>query len=226
MSFRKFKRKIKRMPTEDKMLIGFATIIVIMFIFFGIARFGTNAAEILTIDDMHEKNFKGKLNPEQGYLYNGFSFVNFTGIWYTQLAAGGGSIYDIAFNYDPKQVEHIPVEGGLSGGFLERDTFHITFDPTDDGLKYVAQTNAGLSTSLVKAFGKYLVAGCLVNETVACASREPITCDDEDKSVIVLLNENETKVTLDDNCVIIQGKDEDLVKAKDRLLLRWYGIHE
>ncbi|RME77968.1 hypothetical protein D6774_02670 [Candidatus Woesearchaeota archaeon] len=223
---RKFARRMKRMSAEDKLILGLGVVMVVGLLILGIIRFTGNTAQILTIDDLHEQNLKGKLKEDQGYLYEGFSFVNFSGVWYSQIVAPKGSIYDVAFNHDPRSVEDIPVKGSLNADFLKRGTFYITFDPLDENLQYVGKANAGLSTALTKAFGKYLVAGCLVNETDACHNVPIITCDDENKSVIVLLNEAPAQVTLDNNCVIIQGADDDLVRAKDRLLLRWYGIKE
>ena len=44
------------------------------------------------------------------------------------------------------------------------------------------------------------------------------------KAVIFIKYDNQTKVELKDNCVIVSGKEKELTKAVDRLLLYWYGI--
>ena len=220
------KKKEKRLAPEDKWLIGAGICIVLLFSLFFFVRYGGNREQIFTIDEMHDLNLKGKLDKEQGYMYNGHSFVNFSGIWYSQLVSSKGSIYDIAFNFDPLSVVDIPVQGSIDNNFLDRDIFYIAFDPTEEQLKYVAQATAGVSTALVKAFGKKPVAACLKNETADCARAPIITCDAVNNSVIVLKQDEPTQITLKNNCVIVQGKGMELVRAKDRLLMRWYGMME
>jgi hypothetical protein len=186
-----------------------------------------HAARPLTIDELHQKNVQGDLDSAQGYVYNGFSFINFAGIWHSQVQKGN-TLYDITFNYDPKSVENITVEGQLSERFnpaeSENNTIYITFDPYAQGIKYIAVANAGLSLSLAKGFQYSLVAGCTRNESGICRQKGVITCDDKTKPVIYFSETAETKVILSDNCVIIQGYGPEIVRAKDRLLMRWYGI--
>lgn len=177
----------------------------------------------LTIDEMHELNSKGKLEMSQGYLYNGFSFVQSNGIWYSQVQKGN-TLYDTTFNSDPLSVENITVEGSISALFKNADVIYITFDPDAHGLKYIAVANAGLSMSLVKGFGYNLTAGCTSNETATCRNTAVVQCGDEDKAVIYFKESTETKVVLSENCVTIEGAGEDIIRAKDRLLMRWYGI--
>ncbi|MFQ5474993.1 MAG: hypothetical protein ACE5DM_04110, partial [Candidatus Nanoarchaeia archaeon] len=177
----------------------------------------------MTIDEMHSLNLQGKLENETAYVYDGFSFIKVGDLWYTQLQKGD-TIFDVTFNYGPREVKNITVEGGLSQEFIDSKKFYITFDPEGEYLKYVAVANYGLSNSLVRAFGFDLTAGCLKNVTADCAAAEIITCEDKDKNVFYFKEGNETKLMFSGNCVIIQGKGEELVRAKDRLLLRWYNI--
>jgi len=218
------KNMTKKIATEDIILIVAACIIVGLFVYLGIVRFTGDTTKVLTIDEMHELNLKGKLKEQQGYMYHGHSFINYSNIWYSQLVSSKGSIFDVAFNYDPLKVENIPVYGSLNEAFLSRDTFYITFNPTATGLGFVAKANAGFSTAMVKAFKKNLVAGCTKNETAGCANAPIITCDNDNQSVIVFSPVEPTQISLEGNCVIVQGKGEELVKAKDRLLMRWYGM--
>lgn len=179
--------------------------------------------EIPTIDDLHDQNLKGKLDASQGYIYDGYSFVKFMDQWFTQMQKGN-TVYDLGFNYDPKHIENISVKGKLSSDFFSSKTLYITFDPVGDDLKYVSQANFGFSRSLVSAFGYDLSAGCISNKTSACKQAGVITCDDLNKSVIYFKEADETQVLLNGTCVIVQGRGADIVKAKDRLLLRWYGL--
>jgi hypothetical protein len=209
---------------DTKNLLWIIIAIVAIFAVFFVIRFFMPENETLTIDRMHELNLQGDLDSEiNAYVSNGFSFVKVGDLWYTQLQKGN-TIFDVTFNYGPEEVRDIPVEGNLTQEFVESNKYYITFDPEGDDLEYIAVANYGLSNSLVRGFGFDLTAGCLKNVTEDCAKAEIITCDDEDKNVFYFKEADETKIIFDDNCVLIQGRGTEIVRAKDRLLLRWYNI--
>ncbi len=203
------------------LLILIGSIALIFLIFVGLRFIFTPEKHELTIEDLHKANLEGKLLPEQGYMYHGYSFVNYAGIWHSQVQKGN-TMYDITFNYDPKSVENITVEGKLQR--FSQTQVYITFDTNATAPKYITVANAGLSMSLAKGFQYNLTATCTNNESSVCQNNGVVTCDDKDKPVIYFKESNETKIVLEDNCVTIQGYGPDLVRAKDRLLLRWYGI--
>ena len=74
-------KKIKKLNEEpkeefikkksDKILIYSLILIILFFAIFFAFRF-FNKVEIKTLDDLHSLNLNGKLQPEQGYIYNGF----------------------------------------------------------------------------------------------------------------------------------------------------------
>ncbi|NQU79868.1 hypothetical protein HQ545_08945 [Candidatus Woesearchaeota archaeon] len=197
-------------------------LVIIVAVFFALVIFNKPSGGLLTIDELHQLNMNGKLEPEEGYIYNGFSFVNLGGIWYSNVQKGN-TIYDITFNNGPKDVDDIVVEGVLSSRF-NSDELYITFDPNATYANYIAVANAGLSMGLVKGFGYQLTAGCTSNQSSTCLSTKVITCEDSDEPVIYFKEDPETKITLNDNCVTVQGLGPEIVRAKDRLLMRWYGI--
>ncbi|MBW2971568.1 hypothetical protein KY359_00900 [Candidatus Woesearchaeota archaeon] len=205
-----------------KLLILIASVFGVFLIIILLLVFLRPERKALTLDELHEANLAGKLDPEQGYLYNGYSFVNLGGVWYSRVQKGG-SVYEITFNNDPKSVEDIPVQGSLSKRFQGKDIY-ITFDPDAYSTKYITVANAGLSMALIKGFGYNLTATCTNNESSLCRQKGAVTCDDKDKAVIYFKEAEEAKITLSDNCVTVQGYGEDIVRAKDRLLMRWYGM--
>jgi hypothetical protein len=177
----------------------------------------------MTIDEMHQANMDGKLDPAEGYIYNGYSFINFGGVWYSQVKKNN-TIYDVTFNFDPKNVENITVDGKLTSDFVKNKHIYVTFDPEGHYLQYVGVANYGLSRSLAWAFSYNMTAACTKNITKACETAGVVTCDDVDKAVVYFKEAEETKVILGDNCVTVQGAGPEIVRAKDRLLLRWYGM--
>ncbi|MBT5022137.1 hypothetical protein HOK51_06520 [Candidatus Woesearchaeota archaeon] len=210
---------------SDRKLVILLGILVLIFAAFFLGRFVLNDKQIIkSPDQLHSENIAGDLDSEEGYVYNGYSFVNFGGVWYTQ-AQLENAIYDLAFNNDPESIKHIPVEGILNEDYFAEKKLWITFDSNATAsLKYIAVANGGFSTSLAKAFGYWLESGCTSHEDPGCRNKEITTCDDLNKSVVYFKEGEPTKIIYDSNCIIIQGVGEDIVKAKDRLLMRWYKI--
>jgi hypothetical protein len=205
------------------LLITIGIFVAIFGIFMLITFFYRPTKEVMTVDEMHAANLAGELEPSQGYVYNGFSFVNFSGVWYSRVQKGE-TTYDVTFNNGPREVEDIPVEGTLSSKFIDGDTIYITFDPDARGAKYITVANAGLSMSLIKGFSYKLVASCTDNESMVCQKNGVVQCGDEGRAVVYFKEDASAKILLNETCITVQGYGPDLVRAKDRLLLDWYGI--
>src|SRR3989338_10821065 len=91
-----------------------------------------NSQRPLTIEELHVLNLKGKLDPEQGFVYNkAYSFILYQDQWYTSLASPSGKThFNFAFRYSPNQVEDVPLTGTLDKElFNNADEYYITFNP-------------------------------------------------------------------------------------------------
>lgn len=209
---------------SDKILI--VSVIIIIIIFF-IAFFGfkyLSKSEIKTIDELHLLNMQGKLKPEQGYIFKGFSFVKLDTLWYTQIQVEN-RLYNIPIHFGPRDLKDIPIEGSYNATLFDLSQgIYMTFDPLGNYLTYVALATGEIDQTLTKAFGKYPVAACIKNETEACKTRPIINCTNTKAPLIYVKEADETKVILNDNCLIVQGKGMEIVKAADRLLMRLYDI--
>lgn len=206
---------------NSKLLYIILAVIIIGFIILFSIRFITGPSEkAVTIDELHQKNIEGE-ETDINYVYNGFSFVFVNGMWYTQVQKGN-TVWDVPLHFGPKQLEDVPITGKLDDDFSEKEVY-ITFDPLGEDLQYVALSSAELSLSLTKGFGVFPIAACSKNETDTCISRPIRTCEGND-SVIYIRQANYTNVRLNKNCAIIEGDNEGIVKATDRLLLKWYRI--
>jgi len=64
------------------------------------------------------------------------------------------------------------------------------------------------------------------NITTACNDIPIITCDNTNDIVVYYKESDELNVEYRDNCIIISGKEFDLVKGVDRVLFNLYGIME
>ena len=94
--------------SSDKALI--ISIFVIVLLFVSVIAFSIlNKQQPKTLEDLHVLNLKGKLKPEQGYVYKGvYSFVTLDNLWYTQLTSPkGAKIYSLALRYSPNELKDI-----------------------------------------------------------------------------------------------------------------------
>ena len=210
---------------SDKILmIAIAIIILIIAALIGMQYLQEEQPK--TIEDLHLLNLDGKLNKDQGYVYEGYSFVFANGLWYTQVQTiSGVSLFNIPLHYSPKDLEDVLVEGGINiSVFNSNKEIYITFDPLGSNLNYVALAVGEFDQNIIQAFNKVPIAACDKNETSACSDRPIITCENTDKPVLYLQQEPDAKVIFKNNCMIVQGIGPDIVRSTNRLLLKLYGI--
>lgn len=162
---------------------------------------------------------------DESYTFNNHEFTLVDGNWYTDIFnQDTNTIYSVGFNYDPDSVRNILIQGQISEKFLDSDVYYVTFNPNKENLKYTALASAELQLTMARAMKLPLKAACTENHT-ACANIPLITCNNTDKPVFFIDETNDNaKIVFDDNCISITGKQEELVKAVDRLLFFWYGI--
>ena len=213
---------------SDKALVYVIIFLIVIVILFFIGVNILKKPDVKTVDDLNNLNIEGKLDSEDGYLYNNvYSFIKLGGLWYTQLnAPSGNAEYNIPFHFGPREVEDLRIFGKLDETFTDAEEVYITFNPLGNDLTHVALAVGEFDQSLITAFGKKPIAACDKNETEACKIRPIVTCKDEDKAVVYFKELPETKVTLNGNCIIFQGTGLEIVRAVDRLLLKWYGVME
>ncbi len=179
-----------------------------------------------TIEDMHNLNLEGDLKESQGYVYNGFSFINISGFWYTEMKSPSGkTLYSIDFRYGPKQVEEVDMVGSFDiDGFNNATEAYVTFNPEGfDEFTYLTVAVGDLDQHLIKVFKKMPIAACDRNETKECYERPIVDCSSEDL-VFYFVEDINPSVEFRDNCIVIKGKEEDLVRSVDKLLLKFYNI--
>ncbi|MBI2542199.1 hypothetical protein HYV80_05815 [Candidatus Woesearchaeota archaeon] len=182
-----------------------------------------------TLEDMHVSNLKGKLKPEQGYVYKGvYSFVTLDNLWYTQITSPKGTkVYSLALRYSPKDLKDIVIEGQLDSNlFNSQSEFFVTFNPTGKEFSFVGLAVADFNTHMSKVFEKKPIAACDRNETEPCMSRPIVTCEDKDKLVLYIKESDRFRTYYNGNCIVVEGNGLDLVKGVDRVLYNLYNIME
>lgn len=217
------KKKVLVAAAGDRtfyLIVGAVVVIITVFILAGM--FLKDRTPV-TLDDYHDLNLRGKLDPEEGYIYNGFSFVKVRDTWYTRLKRENtGQPYHIEVRYGPRDIEDVPLTGDYTY-LLTFNTTFITFDPTGKDFPHVALAAADISTNLARVFNITPFAACSKNETAVCASRPIVQCK-QGTPVIFIREDPVPAVVAKGTCITVQGSGFDLVKAANRLLFAWYGI--
>jgi hypothetical protein len=163
--------------------------------------------------------------------YNNFEFYNQSdGMWHTEWQRDG-QVFDVSLRYSPLEVETVPTSGGLNDTFL-RQPYYMTFDPDSNSsnsanntdFKYLALAFSELGLSWSRGMGNEVITACTKNLSEPCAGHPIVTCDDDDKAVFYVRIAEEPRVTLDGNCLIMEGSGLELIKAVDRVLYHFYRI--
>ncbi|MBI1935236.1 hypothetical protein HYS31_02245 [Candidatus Woesearchaeota archaeon] len=211
--------------SEKALIIGITALILLLAAVFAFAIL--QKPEPKTLEDLHVLNLKGKLKPEQGYVYKGaYSFVALDNQWYTQLQSPKGTkIYSMALRYSPRDLNNISIEGTLDKEFFDSQSeFYVTFNPVGNDFSHVSLAVADFGTHMSKVFEKNPIAACDRNETEPCKARPIVICEDYDKLVLYVREAPRQRVYYSSNCIVVEGSGLDLVKGVDRVLYNLYGI--
>ncbi|MFA6888808.1 MAG: hypothetical protein WC254_04915 [Candidatus Woesearchaeota archaeon] len=211
--------------------IGLGMFVVILVAIFLVPRFFNQQPQTLT--EIHQETITEGMDTETRYVYNGYSFVFYDNLWYTQISnAITGDLYNIPLHFGPKNLTDIVITGDLDSFFNSLSTtnisnnsyrYYLTFDPQDSELGYVALASGELTQNLVKTFNIAPVSACIQTGT-GCETVPIITCNSTDAPVMFLKSGSPTLVYAKDNCITIQGDGPELVRATDRLILKLYNV--
>jgi len=158
------------------------------------------------------------------YSYNNFLFVNISGMWITEIQKEGtNKLYRIPLHFGPLELEDIPISDDVNL-YKNYSEIYITFNPLEEQLAYIALSASELSINLAQTLNITPIAACTRNDTEACFEREVIDCETEGMPAIFLRHANTTQVYVKNNCIFVEGMGKDLVRAADKLLLKWFSV--
>ncbi|MBI4153227.1 hypothetical protein HY497_01775 [Candidatus Woesearchaeota archaeon] len=213
----------EQQKSSDKLFYIILATILIIFISIIAFRQLTTPTGALTFEEMHELNLNGKLSPDKGYIYNGFSFVFFDSLWYTKVTVGQND-FQVPLHFGPRDVEGLNVSGSLSPDFNRGSEIYVVVNPISSDQDYIALAASELAQNLAIAIKRRPVGACDRNETTMCEDRPIVTCETTDKAMVYLESEPGPAIEFKDRCIIARGLGLDLVKAVDNLILQWYGV--
>jgi len=160
----------------------------------------------------------------QQYSYNGFIFTNIGGLWYTEiLKEGTNKSYSVPLHFSPSELGNVTIEGDVNA-FKNKTEIFLTFDPNAEEFSYIALSASEVSINLAQTLNITPIAACTSNETPACTGRLVVDCKNPGPPAIYFSYSNYTRVYVQNNCIFVQGFRQELVRATDRLLLKWFSI--
>lgn len=187
----------------------------------------------------------GSIIPSDQYYFNDFHFKKIGPLWYTQISRNNLT-FDLPMHYGPKELTEFKLDNSTINKtrwffyrfvtqFIEKDTgfglSYVTFDPGDN-MSNVILSATELTIKMRQTMGIKLISACIDNSTgTGCEGRAKVSCNNTEFPVIFL---NEAGNGLDkgtgdgiylkDNCLVIEGKGEDLLKMTDRTLYAVFHI--
>lgn len=163
--------------------------------------------------------FRTPQNQSEKVKYNNFEFTKTETGWVTEWEKDR-QLYMLQFRYLPTETLSVPMIGQVNDSFF-KGYIYVTFDPKSEGLQNVTLAAGELSLNLARALDYYLIPACTMNGT---GCQEIITCENSTLPVMYLKEQGPTQVTLEGNCITLQGEGKELLRSVDRLLYVWYRI--
>jgi hypothetical protein len=212
--------------SDTKSIVTILGIIIglILLSFAGVSFYeNITGGNVVDVDKLHQRNLEDQLKDEEGYVYNGFSFVKADGLWWTEFRKTN-KLLKIPLHFGPKDLDDIKINGHINPRFNDGEDVYIAINPDIRDPHYSLGISE-LSFNLVKGFNRNPVGSC-TREHFDCEGRTIISCNNtQGKPVVELtLSSEEPLIELSDMCIKISGQGYNLVKAVDRVLFRWYGI--
>jgi len=145
----------------------------------------------------------GNQEGEDKIVYNGLEFIYINGFW---------RIGNFAFKYNPEQVPEI-------GFGLKDATFYQEFPLYIYSENIEAETEIEMNLRLI---AERVQKACIDEEGIECSEELPIkTCED---NFIIIRESNNSRIIQNNNCVYIEGTEEEILKLADQFLFKILGI--
>ena len=137
--------------------------------------------------------------------YNGFEFVNINNFWVLELGD-----FEFIFKYNPYEIKEINTEAKYLNNYYDRPLYISSEYP---------EATYEIESNLYQVVLRIQDA-CLEGES--CKENQPTkTCED---NFIIIEKKNETNIIQDNNCVFIQGPQENITQISDEFLFRILGV--
>jgi len=177
------------------------------------------------------------------YTYKGFEFrQNKDTTWSTQIFNPiTQTLFIVSLHYGPKDIYNVPIDHSV------RDWLTYAIDFTSENadnesvgatfITFEPDVQSGFHAIAYHELSKNLKEGLMlsphpavteeVNQTIGNKTIPVKKCDTTDEPIILLLHKGPTTISYNGkNCIIVQGLEENIVKAANRLLYQFYSVME
>lgn len=154
------------------------------------------------------------------FKYNGIKFTQDTNsrAWSTII-----NERQLTFDYFPSEVEYINLSSEIDSSLSNKPEVDTTSEINDTFSEEIALAQYNMALTM-NSLNIYLRRGFAENSTF---NLPIITCRDATPAVPVIYfkQSNETKVTLENSCIIAEARNSiEILRIKDRLLYSMLGI--
>ncbi len=141
--------------------------------------------------------------------YNGYDFIKVEEGWLVNI-----NKRQFVFRYNPKELENIDVNYVFNANKL-----YIAYDAsnTDQNIKYFVDK----LTSIFELVGIRPVQACISEEK--CPNIPIVDCKSNNKMIEIKKSE-ESKISLEDNCLLMEGSVDYLDKATEKIVYKLLGV--
>jgi len=162
-----------------------------------------------------------------GFLYGGEKDqFKYKDIKFTKTQSGWSATINnqkVLFDYFPSEVEQINISPEITSILLNKPEIDATSKINDTFAEEIALAQYNMLLTL-NNLDIYLRQGFTTNTPF---NMPIITCEDATESIPVIFfkQSNDTKITLENNCIISEARNNiDILRIKDRLLYSIFGI--
>lgn len=170
---------------------------------------------------------KKEVQNEYMYTYNGFTMINVSGFWQTQIQnPNTGELKNLEMRLDPRSVEDIPVTSGIVETILSSERIYLTVSPDLTSKSVIGMTE--VAKVLSDRVGLYNIPtkGALTQVLIDDGTPQ-ITCENATDTTRVLhfLVAENSAIAADGNCILVAGTDEDeIIRSSVKLSYMLLGI--
>ncbi len=199
----------KRKKTDNILYWCLAFLAVVIVLFFAASKFYSKQPDYPKV------------------TYDNWEFTKMADMWWFEWQKGE-NLYTVPLRFNPYEAEEISIRGKINTTKFNSENFvYITFDLSDESNQdFAILTLAAteLTQNIATAINRAPLAACVNNMSDACEGKPIKTCTNTDEPVIYMKEGGKAGITLNSNCIVLEGKGFELLKAVDRLLYHWYGI--
>jgi len=151
--------------------------------------------------------------------YGDYMFKKTTAGWQTNINGK-----EVVFGYHPIDLEKLNISKEVTQRMLGAKVVYVTFNPNSKHVDKYELARYELGNSLAELFTVYAMPG--ITEANSTYKQPIVTCLNATSSipVIDIVEGNETKASVEANCITLQADEYTIIALKDRLLYSMLGI--